>query len=44
MFFYIIFDEFNKIVSEGNINICDSFKKLTIKEINKLDFLDSDSD
>ena len=26
MFFYIIFDEFNTILSNGHINICDSFK------------------
>ena len=44
MYFYILFDEYNQIVSEGKINICDSFKQLKIKETNKLNFLSSDSE
>ncbi len=44
MFFYIVFNEYNRIFSEGNINICESFnvnKKQTL--LNK-NFISSDDE
>ena len=41
--FYIVFNEFNKIYSEGHINICDNYKLYkNTKSRSAFDFSDSD--